>query len=340
MLEEKQNSTATEEEKRIIEEERLKTEKENLLKQFKSSKFEKHISIFEINRNLFPILHVNNFELWPKAEDVRVKFSISFGSRKMNFTGHGISYKDWNDIIKAFPMPDLSDENLTDDEREELFSRNQLSRKVRLFELGLNKEIPGETQNDKERYLVKMGLSENERMYQAISKSCLCFQNETEQLIVYNRMKENLNPLSFNDFNDIFKINEENPYCIAFEHPGDKFIIEVPLKSITEEDRFKIEKEYVIPPPPKRPARSTTGKLDFSKSVSYENEPAYLASVDKIRSNKMIAYICAALPFEVPGEDIIEKKKSIYSLTAGDCINLSRFIDDQFLNAGDTADFF
>lgn len=298
-----------------------------------------------IEDNTFKVKKIESIEDWTDAEDISGKFNMDINGLKITFNYKGISHLIWNSMVSEFKIPTAEDvsEDMTDEEFAILVSDAYLPRKVVLFERGLSLKIPGETIDEKCKSLSRTPYAENERLLGEIKKYCLCFDNGSDvDKEIYRRTRNtSCKGLEIKSYEDFFSATERiNPYFVIFKHEAEDFLYELELKPLTEERRVEIEKEFATPKAPVRPKRTLSGGLDTTIRERFETEPNHMRRVAKIKSLKTAAYICECLPFEVPGETMEDKMKELYKKPAGDIVELSLYIMQNFVSYSDTVDFF
>ncbi len=276
----------------------------------------------------YKVLVLDSPEKWEDADQITFKENIQRGTKSYQAQFKCIPFSTNAYLNESHPIPD--ENSIPDKSAYELeLETAKMSRRVIMIEQALGVTFPGENLTGKINHLSKFGGVYIDRISDIISNQACCLA-DGDMVEFYNRSSElGVVTPTVKSNEDLFNMNEEEPTSFfRFQRPFQDFMIEMPLKSLTTEERSRIEHENRIPDPPRRPGKG----FDTRNPVPWPEEPSYKAKVAKIKIRKMIDYIQTCLPFEIPGNNPQEKYNWISKKPAGDILKLQLFIQSELVD--------
>jgi len=301
----------------------------------------------------FDFLVIDSAEKWDVARGAHGEFLMETGQRdasdQLRFALSGLSLKEWEDIESANPIPSTPrDDELTDATRIQYeldFEIALMRKRVVVLEASTGRKIPGKTPEEKVQFLSQRNPRMTERLFAHVQDViCNLGERPGELLEQYEMFMLDSSKASgvidFNSFDD-WDTAVNSQYCFRMSRPGDSYILEFPIKGISQEIRHKIETETREPQPPRIPNRDPiTIRFDRTNLVPNYDDPAWMQRVKAIHQHRTAMYFDAALMFKVPGGNYMEKYRWISARLIGDVIRLKKYIEKEIVGLAGDLDFF
>ena len=302
----------------------------------------------------FNFLVIDKPEKWaPASESITTfKFQQAGSSRAVNIPLRGISWMEWEEIEMKFPLPepeeDTNPNQITNKDKDKEFNRlTDLAtnkRRASLFELSTGKSLPGETIDEKVASLKKMVAGSAASLFAFImDESSNLREFDGTLLRMYkDGIKNNskITEVEFTGFSDFFATASIGSF-FQMQRPSDEFIVEFPLKNISDEEKQKIEESVTDPVPQSRPGKNPiTGKPDPNFPIFATQEPRYREAMRAAARQRLVMKLEAVLPFKIPGANFEERYKWVGARLLGDVFKLSEFITKEVMNYGGRISFF
>lgn len=302
----------------------------------------------------FDFLVIDSAEKWDIASGVSGEFLMETGqhdaSSQLRVMLSGLSLKEWEDIEAANPIPTApQDAELTEDSKakyEHDFEIALMRKRVAVLEASTGKTIPGGTTEEKVSFLGQRNPRMTERLFAHVQDViCNLNENPIDGLLEQYEMflldsSKTSGVIDFNSFED-WDTAVNSQYCFRMSRSGDPYILEFPIRGISQEVRHKIETDTREPQPPRIPRRDpVTKRFDRSNLVLNYEDPSWLQRVKAIHQHRTAMYFDAALMFKVPGGNYMEKYGWISARLIGDVIRLKKYIEKEIIGLAGDLDFF
>jgi len=299
------------------------------------------------NKFDFRFLIVDSAEKWKAADEYSCDYNLTTNEKqtlKIRLTG--ISLTEWEKIELDCPVPNRPETENEDElyKYEEELNKVLMQKRIRLFEKSSQKDIPGETIEDKVKWISERVPSQIEGLSNFIQDKVCGFSDGS--------MIDNFNAISsdgktekqvvklLDDFTQ-WEIAVNSSYFFRVHHEEEDFILEFPLTGISEDQKREILSATKEPVPQKIPKRDPkTKRFDPTNLVPNFEDPAWIESIRAISQKRTVLYFEAVLPFELPGRTIPEKYKWLSQRLVGEVIRLKRYIETSLAGFGDQYDFF
>jgi hypothetical protein len=286
----------------------------------------------------FEVVLIDSPKKWKDAKDIKFKKEVKVGEKKIILSLNCVSFSQYRYIADNFELPEKGSEG-EDSENEAMESDIEsikIKRKVLYFEAATQKQLEGIDIEDKARRLLSKPVSLVDAVFDVINNfACAVIDNEFAEAYQFARSKYG-ERIEASDLNDIFSNKELSDRVFIIGRPFEETILQFPLHSIDGDERSRIENEFKIPSPPRRPGKG----FDTSNPVPWTNEPMYVARCKNIKLKKMIAYLEACLSFKIPGDSFDEKLSWLDKKPVGDVIKLQIFIQRELIDTGMAIGFF
>jgi hypothetical protein len=143
-----------------------------------------------------------------------------------------------------------------------------------------------------------------------------------------------------NSFSDLLSVAQSGS-TFRMSRPGEDYIIEIPLKQLSEKVKSQIDEQTPDPIPPSKPGKNpASGKVDAAYPEYAWNDPGYKRKKRANDRKKDILRLEAILPFSIPGTTIEEKYSWIGDRLLGDVLKLRNFVDGEVVNYRKRFNFF
>lgn len=310
--------------------------------------FEKRIITSEENgqkiEREFQIQVIKSSEDFKPAAEYQQIYSVKFLGQKrvMRLPVRGISFGEWEQVDDEFKMPE-SPENPNDKEKEEHDKEREgvlKLRQIKIFEMATGKSIPGESNELKAEWIGdNIGVGELQGLYHFILENGSNVAPGS-LLPMYEQAEEASEKIvsDFNNF-DEWALLSNSGTVFRMQRPFENFLVEIPLKQVTERMKKAIDEQSKCPPPPSR-ARidKNTGKQ--IGTITDWNNPNYKQQAKLSNRRSIVHLFDACLNFVIPGDSIDSKYKWIASLLLGDVVKLRNFIEQEVFSYRNKIDFF
>lgn len=291
----------------------------------------------------FDILVIDKPEKWEPASAFATTFRLNMlgTNTGIEIPLRGISYGEYEDMETSFEFPQRPDNQNPEiqDRYQTEFQKVLTKRHVRIFETATGQSIPGEKLDDKCEWLKQLGVGESNAIYDYISDVASALEVGSLKSDYDSMTPTGCNALKFTNFNDLLSASRIGSRFI-FHRPFEKFLIEFPLKQISEKTKQQIDEECKDPIPPGRPGQNpATGKLE-ADFIRNEKDPGYIRSMRAMARKRTVMRLNAILQFEIPGDSIEEKYKWISQRLVGDIFHLQLFMERELFSYRSRLDFF
>lgn len=290
------------------------------------------------------ILVVTGPEMFPDADGYKSVFTVDQGNRNININVRGMSYGEWEAIEVLYPQPRFDQERAGVIEYQREFTKEsdkvKLQRKVALIEHCTGWKIPGDTLEEKAEALSKrIPESQTNEMYEFVMSEGSNFPAETDPIIAKLAMANMNETLSVTDFDSWQKVCEET-LKFHMKRPQEDWVIEIPIKQISEKDKRTIEEQCQLPIPPSRPGRDpVTQKISEAHPIYNHEDDVYQKACSEVRVKSRIMRFEASV-FKIPGNSHEEKKNWLGRRLLGDILLIEEFLTKRVYNSRGTVDFF
>lgn len=297
----------------------------------------------EKQKSIFKVLSINSSELWLPAIEHSSEYDLKVrnSSNVKRFTLKGVCFSELENSEAEFQLPESAeDEDDTADYNKQKAITLQ-KRKVKLLEHSSGFIIPGNSLDDKVRWLELRAQGEVDTLFNYVSDVMGNFyDNPILSEFTSLALRQATNIISVSDFSQWEEAaNTETVFRMA--RPFEKYIIEFPLKSISTKDKQEIDEQTKEPIPPKLPRRDKeTGRIDPTRLEPNYRDPHYKERLRVINQKRFAMVIQAALMFDIPGGNWEQKYQWISQRIVGDVIRLRNFIDEEILGYKSRYDFF
>lgn len=294
----------------------------------------------------FNVVKVEQAIDWPTADKFEIDYTMSqpSGNIKMQIALRGLSLSAWEKIEVEHFIPEI-DEDAPEDTRETLLEMRQDAENkkvVALFEEAIGKKIPGESFTEKINFINQRNAGEIDALKFFIRTRASGFTDGpllNEYLVATNDSQQEV--IKFSDFND-WRIATESKYVCRIHRPFEDYIVEFPLRGITQEKKLEIDERTKEPKPPMVPGRDKNNprKFDRNRMVPNRNDPSYLQQIRAVNQLRTALFFNECLMFKIPGANEQEQYNWIASHLIGDVMKVKGFIDQELANYHGYYDFF
>lgn len=311
-----------------------------------ADEFETRTFRTKVGENVYSILVIDDAEKWQKAIDIKAEYGMKVSDdHEMTFDLSGISLAQWEEVEEQHVIPEER-QNATDEAKAEIKQagdKAELAKKVKFFEIATGSKIPGETFEDKNIFLAERCVGHLEALYEYVTTSLVNLADgylirEYLQATIEDDSKKT--SVKFTGF-ESWKKASETRITFLMNRPFDRYIIEFPLKGISEIQKREIEEQTPQPKPPMLPARTKSGRgFDPNNLEPNFNDPSWRNASRASMQKKTALLFDACLPFEIPGDNLKEKYDWIATHLVGDVIRIKNFIENNVLSSAGSIDFF
>lgn len=303
----------------------------------------------------FYFLVIDKPEKWERADSFHHVCTLRppGSSIVLEIPVRGLSYMEWEEIEMAHPMPEFNNEveQLVSKERqaemERLKSDVVAKRRVKVFEVSTGKVIPGKDLEEKTEWLKRLGTGNADALFAEIldKHSNTANGKGPSSLDNYQQAFETsdtplLTVSKFESFLDLMSLNTAQMF-FRMQRQFDNFIIEFPLKHLSDSKREEIDNQVKEPIPDSKPGKNPmTGKPDQNYPIYAWNDPRYRESMRLYIRARTTMLFEAILPFTIPGDSRDDRYKWIGSHLMGDVVRMKDFIEEDVLNYRSRFNFF
>lgn len=317
-----------------------KTENEIETREFKDERGNKH---------KFNFFVIDKPEKWKSAKEFTFLFELNrLGSSNLKIPLHGVSYADWLESELSFPLPErkkVTNEmgnEFPEPEADYLLRTEDTNNRRATFriEKATGIKIPGETIDEKLSFLLKRSVGEIKTLSDYIYTNCTG-NNQGEEIQRFNELKIKPEIAEFKGFED-WEAASEVKSVLRFQRQTENFIIEIPLKNISQEDKLKIDAEASPPEPPRSKRKfGIDGKpLPITEWEPNYDDPTWKKSFRAATEKRNVMLLESCLMFQLPGANHKEKYDWLGARILGDVNKVIRFIDNELCGYRDKYDFF
>jgi len=288
----------------------------------------------------YPFLVISKAEDWRPALATQAKYDMPMPGtdRSMSFPMTGISLKIWEGIEARHVIPEW--EGGGDPTKEFDVKRQAViqQRNVCILEAALQKTIPGKNPDEKVAFLNERCPGEIEALFVFIHKR-LCNWSTQEQPLLdqylhHCALAHQNKVVEFKDFDDWTKASESQ-YTFRMQRATDQYIIEIPIKGLSRQNRDQIMEETKETEPPHVPVwDARKGAYDRTQTKPNRQDPAWLKVARAVHQKRTVMYLERCLPFEIPGTTGLDKYDWLAERLVGDVTKLKDFIETELLSYG------
>lgn len=293
----------------------------------------------------FDFLVINSPEKWQEASSITGNFNMPLlgMGRTIKFPLRGLSMKEWVDIEVQHKIPEWKEEKRKP--TDEFLTQRELAiaaKRAHVIEVSSGKPIPGDSYTEKAIALQKLNPGEVQSLYVYI-QDVVCANEDGSLMqqfreLIADQAKENV--LEFTSFEDWQKASEYG-YMFRMQRPTDNFILEFPLKNVSAEAKMTIELETRDPDPPMVPYRDpVTNRFVPNQMVPDTTDMNWLARCRAVGQKRLVMFLNACLPFQIPGENQLKQYEWVASRLLGDVLRLQNFIENELCGYRSRFDFF
>ena len=293
----------------------------------------------------YKFLVLDSTDKWPVAGNFSSHYDMpvlgSNSSIRFNLTG--ISLKEWESIEADNVIP-AQQEGQDDKEYESERDSVVLKKEVAIFEKAIGQSIPGKKAEEKIDWLKQRNPGEIEALFRYIQND-LCNMRNGSMIDSYNLALEHgkANEKEIRDFSNFedWQTATTSQYTFRMQRPYEDYIIEVPLRGLSQELKKDIDAQTKDPEPPKMPHRDPkTNRFDPMDMRPNFSDPAWLRSSRAVNQKRTAMYMDACLMFDIPGSNWQEKYNWLADRLTGDVINIKNFIENDLVGFRSRYDFF
>jgi hypothetical protein len=308
---------------------------------------------FEEMERKFEFLVIDKAEKWEEAEVFQspCQIRIPGTNQLVQLQLRGLSYQQWDQIERKFPRPrpvDLSKPNQSAQNREELqatFEQREhqmkLNRRCEIFELALGKPIPGGSKEEKIAWLNQMGSGDMEALFDRIADhQSNMSDGPVLALYLQQAIEKSMEVVEVDSLETWSTLSAAGTF-FRMQRPFEDYIIEFPLKQLTEETKRNIATATKDPVPPSKPGRNPVTRQPDPSIPEYNfDDPAYLRAMHSTAQKRLLLHLEAVLPFEIPGLRQEDRFEWIGKRLLGDVVRLRNFIEDELIEYRNRLNFF
>lgn len=311
--------------------------------------FEKRIITTEENGrvterefSIHVIKSADDFKLAAEYPQTFYSMKLLGRNQVMRIPLRGVSFGEWEVIDSQYHIPEVSEDA---DEKEKQKQKDEKSRLtklryVKVFELSTGKSITGETEEEKAEWLSdNFGVGELEALFTCILEKSSNI-HEGNLLIEYENSSRQSTPVvsEFTGFDDWVATSKIGS-IFRMQRPFEDFIVEIPLKQITDRQKKSIDEQTKVPLPPSRPKIDKKTGMQVGAIYDYNN-PTFKAQSKLSNRKNIILLFETCLNFSLPGDTQEKKFKWVSDLLLGDVIKIRNFIENEVFGYRSKIDFF
>lgn len=295
----------------------------------------------------FKIVKIERAEDWPTADKFEMDYLMSQpgNKTKMKIPMKGISLAAWEKIETDNIIPQVEND-APDDVKEDIASMAldaENKKTVSLFEEVIGRKVPGESFTEKIAFLNQRNSGEIDAIKFFIKTRAGAITDGSligEYLsAIDSDVKQEV--IQFTGFDD-WKAATESKHTFRTHRPFEDYIVEFPVRGISQEKKNEITERTKEPKPPMVPGRSKDDprKFDRNRMVPNRTDPSFLQQVRAANQLRVVLYFNECLMFTIPGGNEMEQYNWIASHLIGDVVKLRSFIEDEIANYQGYYDFF
>lgn len=288
-------------------------------------------------------LVIDSPEKWKPATSFSNKLTLTVGKTRLSMPIRPLSYLQWESVELSFPMPSrMQSESAQDFEVRTNHVKNL--RRVTVIELSTGKQIPGKSMDDKIAWVSRLGTGEMQSVfvnildnYSGVSEGELIagYRDTIEAGDMQECVAVELDTME--DWMSASQVGSTYRTQRSFEN----YIIEFPLRQITDEAKARIDQSCKEPLPPGKPGLDPRTQLPSQAHMQYDwEEPRYLEALRATNRLKTVLLFEAVLPFPIPGSKNEEKFEWLGARLMGDVHKLRTHIENNLLNYQSRLHFF
>jgi hypothetical protein len=295
----------------------------------------------------FKIIKIERAEDWPTADKFEMDYLMSQpnSKTKIRIPMKGISLSAWEKIEADNIIPQVQEDDPDEvkDDIAQMAAVAENKKTISLFEEVIGQKIPGESFEEKISFLNKRNAGEIDAIKffirtraGAISDGSLigeyltAIDSDTKQEVI-----------QFTGFDD-WKTATESKHTLRIHRPFEDYIVEFPVKGLSQEKKQEITERTKEPKPPMVPARSKEDprRFDRNRLIPNRTDPSFLQQVRAANQLRTAMYFNECMMFTIPGGNEMEQYNWIASHLIGDVLKLKNFIEDEIANYMGYYDFF
>ena len=293
----------------------------------------------EIEKEKFKFLIIDSSDKWEAAKDFKHDFLMKIPGTDETFSipMTGLSYDQLTDIVAKHPYPEWNEEDgqvpaAVAAARE----RCTLERRIAILESAMGMKIPGATFEEKRATLNKTNEG-NLDVLEAFARGQLSNNEITPgmQLMNYNQMRNRFpqeKVVEVKSFEDFLNHSSTVIHFFRMNRYQQDYIVEFPLKSLTQEAKQDIETRTPEPEPPIMPVHHpVTGRIVPGKTRVNTEDPTYIRALNRSKKARTVMYLNACLPFRIPGDSEDEQMTWLGQRLSGDVRQINTYINDVIL---------
>jgi len=297
------------------------------------------LTVREIEKEKFKFIVIDRPEKWEAAKDFKHDFLMKIPGTDETFSipMTGLSYDQLTDVIVKFPFPEWDeDDGVMPATVVAARERTTVQRRIAILETALGMMIPGSTFEQKRDSLNKTNTG-NLDVLEAFARGQLSNLEGTPglELMNYNQMRQRFpqeNVIDVKSFEDFLDRSNSVVHFFRMNRYQQDYIVEFPLKSLTQENKEEIEKRTPEPEPPIMPVHhQVTGRILPGKTRVNTEDPTYIRALNKAKKMRTVMYLNACLPFRLPGESEEDQVAWLGGRLAGDVRQINTYINDVIL---------
>lgn len=303
---------------------------------------------FEEIEHKYQFLIVDTADKWESAEVFKSPFQMRVPGKNqiVQFQLSGISYNQWDQIERKFPRPRPIEINKPNRDQlqaalEQREYEMKLNRRCEIFEVAIGKPIPGSTKEEKAAWLNQMGAGEVSVLFDHIVDYQSNMSDGTLlQSYVQQAIEKNMEVVEVDSLETWASLSCAGSF-FRMQRPFEEYILEFPLKQLTEETKRNIATNTKDPVPPSKPGRNPVNNRPDPSIPEYNyDDPAYLRAMHATAQKRLLLHLEAVLPFQIPGIKQEDRLEWIGKRLLGDVVRLRNFIEDEIIEYRGRLNFF
>lgn len=283
----------------------------------------------------YKVLVIDKPEKWDDADSFHFNCEIPFPGqhKKLLVPITGISYNDYESIENRYRIPERPDAGSPEMSMEK-YEKDKafilVNRKVEIFELCTGNKIPGNSQDEKLKWLNSLTSGDADMLFEKLVNEY--FNLESGSLTREYEQDQKVEVVEFKSFEDWSNLSNTGSFFRMHRQQED-YICEFPLNKLSEERKKEIEDACKEPFPPSKPGKNpVTGRIDPAFPDYNYKDSRYLAALKVNNQKRTVMIFDELLQFKIPGGSTEEKYRWIGKKLVGDVVQLRSYIEGNVMD--------
>lgn len=296
----------------------------------------------------FKFLVVNSPEKWEPAKDILYTFPMVLPNtgKRLDIPMKGTSYGDMRTIwakytIPIWDRPDVEAPPAFQAAVQEM----QDKRIIAQVELATGMEMPGKTFEEKRDWMNRCNPADMGSIQMFVIREVANTDNYVgPYLQAYNELRRYFpeeTGVTISSFDQFLQETSEVIHRFTMNRHGQDYLVEFPLKGLSQTQRQEIEDQTKEPTPPMIPVfHPVTNQPIPGQTKQNPSDPGYLRAMNRLMQKRTLLFLNACLPFKIPGDNEEGQLTWLGDRLVGDVMQLNNYINQVILGVEGRYAFF